>query len=140
MNLETLTTLRKNKNSKEKISLNNMKVRNNGGSTGNKVTNKNNDSNGNNNSTIDKKDKNSIQNTSSSSNDSKKEISTLPPSYMKNVIQQYVQLNSLFVMVTQENISIRNKLMESGNFLKYNQFFSLRTILNNYISIYINII
>jgi hypothetical protein len=131
MNLETLTTLRKNKNSKEKISLNNMKVRNNGGSTGNKVTNKNNDSNGNNNSTIDKKDKNSIQNTSSSSNDSKKEISTLPPSYMKNVIQQYVQLNSLFVMVTQENISIRNKLMESGNFLKYNQFFSLPINIDN---------
>jgi len=45
---------------------------------------------------------------------------------MKNVIQQYIQLNSLFVMVTQENISIRNKLMESGNFLKHNQFFSLR--------------
>ncbi|ORX42963.1 hypothetical protein BCR36DRAFT_406903 [Piromyces finnis] len=170
MNLETLTTLRKNKinndkssNNKDKDNKNNRNVNiisnnnNNNRNSNEKEKNKeilhnkdnnddndksqiNNDSNNNNTNTEksdDIKEKTIITNndtsptdiiTNSNTNDHYGETkSNTPPSYMRNVIQQYFQLNSLFVMVTQENISIRNKLMESGNFLKYNQFFSLST-------------
>jgi len=110
MNLETLASLRKNK-------LNNNTNNNN---NNDKTTNNKNDTVNNKTSDTANNDDNSKTTTNTI-----REITPTPPSYMKNVIQQYVQLNSLFVMVTQENISIRNKLMESGSFLKHNQFFSL---------------